>query len=245
MSEYAFTYIGITIIIFIVCIFLVIFAPKSRNFFKKDELDLGQQDILDILEDNLLLEDTMNNLGISTEEEYEEVGEESNDLDWIAWPDEQMVNGDVQFLPIFMFSKLNEKNLNKFKKLFHKISNIKCVRSIYFIKIKSGSKINKHTGWKELTNLSLRYIYCLDGYSLDENQSGIWVNGECKKLSRGDTYIYDASKEHSMYNYTSDDVIYLIVDFKRPNDIPSGYSDYELGEERIEEIRNLVSKNSC
>lgn len=241
MSEYVFTYIGITIIIFIVCIFLVIFAPKSKNFFKKDELDLSQKDIFDILEDNSVLEDTMNNLGISIEEEYEEVQENENNLRWIPWPDKNIIKEEVSFLPIFMFSKLNETNLTKFKKLFDKISNTKCVRSIYFVKLAPGAKFNKHTGWKELTNLSLRYIYCFNAYSLDENQSGIWVNGECKKLSRGSTYVYDASKEHSIYNYTSNGAIYLMIDFKRPNDIPDGYSTYELGEEKIEEIQDLVS----
>ncbi len=242
MSDYVFTYIGVTIIIFIVCIFLVIFAPRSKNFFKKDELDLGQQDIFDILEDTKLVEDTMNNLQIPIEEEYEEINkEEINPLKWIDWPDQKIIKGDIQFLPIFMFSKLNEINLDKFKKLFDKISKIRCVRSIYFIKISSGAKFIKHTGWKELTNTSLRYLYCFNAYSLDENQSGIWVNGECKKISRGSTYIYDASKEHSIYNYTSEDVIYLMVDFKRPDHIPDGYSTNELGEEKIEEIQNLVS----
>lgn len=253
MSDYAFTYIGVSVIIFIICIFLVIFAPKSKNFFKKNELESSQENILDILEDDKVLTDTLLNLQIPIEEEYDEISNDEVDemdevkklenIKWLEWPDKNIIQGNVEFLPLFMFSKINEYNLHKFKKLFDKISEIKCVRSIYFVKIPAGSKLNKHTGWKELTNLSLRYIYCFNAYSLDENQSGIWVNGECKKLSRGSTYIFDASKEHSIYNYTSDDAIYLIIDFKRPSDIPDGYSTYELGEKKIGEIQNIVANS--
>jgi len=76
-----------------------------------------------------------------------------------------------------------------------------------------------------MTNDYLRYIYCFNCFCLNEDDCGIWVNGEAKKLFKDYYYVFDASKEHSIYNNTIDDIVFLIVDFKRPKNISKGYSD--------------------
>jgi hypothetical protein len=220
---------AIALLIFLFFVFLVIFAPKSQNFFKKIEPQLD-----DLSKNKELMRDTFVRLNIKLNDDN--LAEEYADhyksiitkkLEWRPWLDEY-TTGTVEYLPIYMFSKIDEQNHSIFNKLFGQISHIDDIKSVFFLKINTNSSLTKQKGWAELTNNTLRFIYCFNSFCYNEDECGIWVNGEAKKLFKDYNYIYDASKEHSIYNNTFDDVIFLIVDFDRPKEIAMGYSDYYL-----------------
>lgn len=224
--------IGISIIIFIIVIFLVIFAPRCQNFFdKSDYLDFDKFS----KEDDLFLETSIRlniieseNLDDETFKKLEDIKENIpyNELTWEKWPDKKYISGSVSILPLISNKDIIKKNAEIFSTLLKRINEIKDVHSVYFIKLEPDAKFLEHKGYAELTNDTLRYIYCFNSYCYDEKECGIWVNYEAKKTINGNSYIYDASKNHSLYNNTVDTVIYLVIDFKRPDNIPAGYSDH-------------------
>jgi hypothetical protein len=227
-DESLFLSLGLVIIVFIVCIFLVIFAPKPVNFFDislynpeldklvKGEVVLENSVILDIIDEDI--ED------VATLEKMNKY-KPDKPLKWLRWPDNSVISGGVYIAPIFLFGKLEETNAGHFSSLLHLIKDIPDIKALYFIKIDVNSSFIKHKGYKSMTNDTLRYLYCFNSYCYDESESGLWINSECKKLIQGNSVIYDASKEWSLYNKTANDIVYLIIDFKRPESVPIGYSD--------------------
>lgn len=220
---------GLVIIVFIVCIFLVIFAPKPINFFDVNlynELDkLIRMDYL-VLENSLLLDIIDDDIeDINT---LEKINHYKNieKMTWMPWPDNSIISGKVYTAPVFIEGKFEESNVVRFASLLNAIKDIPDIKSVYFIKIDVNSSFIKHKGYKS-NNDTLRYLYCFNSYCYDETESGLWINSEAKKLIQGSSIIYDASKEWSLYNNTASDIVYLLVDFKRPESVPVGYSDNE------------------
>ncbi len=217
---------AIAIIIFIFIVFLVIFAPKSQNFFKRID------PVLDGLgKETDLMRETFVKLGIvlnddNLNDEYKQYYDtvDVKPLEWLPWLDDK-AEGKVEYLPIYLFSKIDNANFSIFNKLFSTISKSRDIRSVFFLKLGVNSRLVKHKGWAELTNDTLRYIYCFNSFCYQEDECGIWVNGEAKKMFKDYHYFFDASKEHSLYNNTFEEVIFLVVDFVRPKEITKGYSD--------------------
>ena len=222
--------LGLVIIIFIFCIFLVIFAPKPINFFDVDlytpELDklIKNEDL--VLENSVLLntidEDITDAITLEKITQYKNMSE----IVWTQWPDGSIVSGKVYIAPVFIGGRFEYSNVNRFSTLLNMIKHIPNIKSLYFIKIDVNSSFIKHKGYKS-DNDTLRYIYCFNSYCYDETESGLWIGGEAKKLIQGSSVVYDSSKEWSLYNKTANDIIYLVIDFKRPENIPIGYSDNE------------------
>ena len=225
-------FVAFFIITFIICISLVIFAPRSQNFFKEVFPDLEKlserKDIIDETFVNLDIKLNDDNLAAEYEELYKNKKQNAHEIKWEEFPDKNIISGEVEILPIFMFSKINEINKNIFDKLFNFAKPMTSIQSIHFIKLKPKAKIKKHTGWADISNNTLRYIYCFNSFCYSDEECGIWVNGESKKLFKDYSYIYDSSKEHSIYNNTFDEIIFLIIDFDRPKNINVGFSEYNL-----------------
>ncbi len=229
MSQDFIVGISVVLLLFIFCVFLVIFAPKSRNFFKGIEP-------LDTLAKDAVIKDTAAQLAADSVASQKKAGEKAGeDATWqakeqasakITWrPWRSYAQGTVEYLPIYMFSKTNSHNYATFSKLFDRVIQIDGIQSVFFLKIHPQSSIAKHKGWAAVSNKTLRFIYCFDSLCFSEDECGIWVNGESKKLFKDYHYVYDASKEHSIYNNTIDAVVFLIIDFDRPKGISAGYSN--------------------
>jgi Aspartyl/Asparaginyl beta-hydroxylase len=239
MFDYA-----IIIIIFVAVIFLVIFAPKSQNFFNKedfpfDKLSKNEDLFLDTSIRLNIIESE--NLDDETLQKLEDIKENVpfNELKWEEWPDKNIISGDVSILPIFSPFGANKINSEIFANLLEFVKHIP-VKSIYFIKLEPNSRFVENKGYS-LTNDTLRFIYCFNSYCYDVKECGIWVNYESKKTINGDSYIYDSSKTHSLYNNTTDMVIYLVIDFVRPENIPIGYSDFIIQDD----ISDAFKKMHC
>lgn len=240
-------YIGIIIIIFIFCIFLLIFAPKSQNFFDKELYNPKLNDLANshdlLLETsvrlNIVEDDDMNDNDTIDKIEQLRLNIPYKELDWKPWPDTDVAIGSVSILPLFILSKINKDNSDRFSNLLDIIKQIDDIHAIYFLKLGKNSSFRKHVGFSELSNNSLQFIYCFNAYCCDIEECGLWVNAESKKIIKDSSYIYDASKEFSLYNNTHDDIIYLIIDFKRPKNISNGYSEYKMTDEIIKAFESM------
>ncbi len=264
--------IGICIIVFIVIIFLIIFSPNRRNFYSIDKFpkleDFSKKD-------NLFLE-TLVRLNIADSEnldddefkKIEAIKERITveEIAWEKWPDQKIISGNIEILPIKLNFKYNKKNQAIFSNLLDYINMINeindvndaindaindtnkdtnkdtikdSIKNIYFVKLAPNSQFLEHKGYATMTNDTLRFVRCFNSYCYEIKECGIWVDHESKKMIDGDSLIYDASKIHSLHNNTVDDVIYLVIDFKRPNEIPAGYSDVSMPKE-IEIVYNSL-----
>jgi len=221
--DTTFIYIGLFVIIFIISVSLLIFAPKSINYYTPDTYP-----ILKSIHDN--------NKDIITGD-FEKI---ENDQNWLAWPDSENTSGSCEVYPMYMFSTTSKLRKAKCIALYNLIQNIPDVKSCAFIKIDKKSKINKHTQWKELANTTLRCLFILKSVSSAPVETcGIWVNGESKKLISNSLVIFDSSKEHSIYNYTDYPLYALLIDLQRPEKIPNGISQREYSDELYDFVCGL------
>jgi hypothetical protein len=233
---------AVIIVIFIFITFLVIFAPKKQNFFKyKQVFPNGEIDT--IINDEKLIKNISENLNIKlnndilfydieNDNDDEEKNQSLNTKDKFKWNDcknNDIIEGDVKYIPILLNEKLYSENYHCCNELFDKLSKYNNIRSVFFIKLGSYSGIKKHEGFAPLTNNTLRFIYCFNSFSFNEKDCGLWVYGECKKFFKGINYLFDASKEHSIYNNTEDEnIVFLIIDIERPKTIKKGVSNNEI-----------------
>jgi aspartyl/asparaginyl beta-hydroxylase (cupin superfamily) len=221
--DTTFICIGLFVIIFIISVSLLIFAPKSINYYTPDTYP-----ILKSIHDN--------NKDIITGD-FEKI---ENDQNWLAWPDSENTSGKCEVYPMYMFSTASKLRKAKCTALYNLIQNIPDVKSCAFIKIDKKSKINKQTQWKELANTTLRCLIILKSVSSAPVETcGIWVNGESKKLISNSLVIFDSSKEHSIYNDTDYPIYALLIDLQRPEKIPNGISQREYSDELYDFVCGL------
>ncbi len=217
---------GIVVIIFMISITLLIFAPKSINYYTPDTYPILKY----ICENN-------KNIINSNLDKIE------NDTDWIDWPDSENITGKCKIYPLFIFSTLSKKRKNQCIETFKLIKNIYDVKTCAFIKLDKNSKLNKQTQWKELSNETLRCLFIIKSMaSASIDTCGIWVNGESKKITSNNLIIFDSSKEHSIYNENDCPIYALLIDIKRPEKISNGISKREYSSEIYDFVFKLNSE---
>jgi aspartyl/asparaginyl beta-hydroxylase (cupin superfamily) len=233
-----FFWIGIIIVIFIVSVSLMIFAPGSVNYFDSKTYPELQ---------------TISKHHMTTLEYELGCANEPDELtNWMQWPDADFVKGDCNLYPLYMFSTLSHKRQAVCQETFRLLQRIPDVKTCTFAKIDVNSSIENHKEWKELCNKTLRCLIIISSPNTAVENCGIWVNGESRKLHTGDVIVMDSSKEHSIYNKSDLPLYMLIVDITRPNDIPSGTSEreysteihrfvYELNREPLEVVKAKIS----
>jgi aspartyl/asparaginyl beta-hydroxylase (cupin superfamily) len=215
-------FIGLIVIVFIICVTLLIFAPKSINYYP--------------IETYPILESIYENNKSIINKDFDDI---ENDTDWLDWPDMTYVSGTCKIFPMYIFSTLSKKRKQKCSKTYKLIKNMPNIKTCAFIKIDKKSKLNKQTECKELANSTLRCLYILKSVSHAPIETcGIWVNGESKKLISNKIIIFDSSKEHSIYNGTDYPLYALMIDIKRPEKIANGISQREYSNE----LYNFVCK---
>jgi aspartyl/asparaginyl beta-hydroxylase (cupin superfamily) len=229
MSSFTSTFfcIGIIIVIFIVSVSLLIFAPKSVNYFDEKTYPELQ---------------TISKQHISTlEYELECANKSDGPSTWMQWPDVKNVRGNCNLYPLYMFSTLSHKRQKVCSDTFKLLQRIPDVKTCSFAKIEINSSIENHKEWKDLCNKTLRCFIILSSPDAAVENCGIWVNGETKKLHKGDLVIIDGSKEHTIYNKSDLTLSMLLLDIGRPESIPDGSSDREYSDE-IQGFVNELNK---
>lgn len=221
--DATFICIGLVVVIFIVSVSLLIFAPKSINFHKDDTYPI----LKSICENNKEIIHT----------DFEKI---ENDTDWVEWPDSENISGKCEIFPMYMFSTISKPRKNKCITTYNLVKNMPNVKTCTFLKIDKKSKMNKQIQWKELSNKTLRCLLILKSVSsAPVEKCGIWVNGETKKLKSDSIIIFDSSKEHSIYNETDYPLYALLIDIQRPEKIPNGIAQREYSDELYDFVCRL------
>lgn len=227
MFDSAFTLFGVVVIIFIISVSLLIFAPKSINYY-----DTTTYPIIKYIHEN--------NFQIIKDEFYKI----KNNNHWLNYPDKESVTGVCQIFPIYMFSIESNLRSHLCNDVYSLIKNIPDVKTCAYIKIGPKSEIKKNRQWKDLANNTLKCLFIIDSPNEVVDKCAIWVNGEIKKIKINNLIIFDSSKEHSIYNKTKQPLYILMLDIKRPEKISIGTSDREYNDEIREFIYNLLQENS-
>jgi aspartyl/asparaginyl beta-hydroxylase (cupin superfamily) len=231
---------GIIIVIFIISVSLMIFAPHSVNYFDENtypELQTISKQHLTTLEYELDCANKPDELG-----------------NWMRWPDSKYIKGNCKLYPLYMFSTLSHKRKMICPTTFKLLQRIPNVKTCSFAKIEVNSSIENHKEWKDLCNKTLRCLIIISSPNASVENCGIWVNGESKKLHTGDLIVMDGCKEHSIYNKSDLSLSMLLVDIDRPESIPVGSSDrvysdeiqgfvHELNREPIKQFKTKSSND--
>lgn len=220
-------WLAVIIILVVLCLALVIFAPKNKSFY-----DRRIYPHLELISDPMHMQMIREDLNLLDESHF------------IDYPDQQMWkyndSSDYQIFPFYMFGEFSRNNLTMCHNTFQIAQNIPYIRSMAFIKIGPKSVLKVHQSWKEISNETFRCFLGVNVPTSDINICGVWVEGDAKKLQDDKWVIFDASRKHSIYNKYSKNCYLLMFDLKRPCDI-MGISQKSLPidiQGFIDQIRN-------
>ena len=122
------------------------------------------------------------------------------------------------------------------------------VRTALFSRLGPSTRLAPHTGWSDLANYVLRCHLCLhmdntpadnieqmmmDGEGKvpkelegnlkgEKGTCGMWVNGEVQYHYPGNIIVFDDSKRHKAFNYSTKERVVLIIDLLRPMSVAHG-----------------------
>lgn len=208
------TWLAVVIIITVICLSLVIFAPRDKTFLDKETYPH-----LDILSDPMHLQLIKNDLCRIRDDEF------------LDYPDEKMwkfnKTSKYKIFPFYMFGQFSQKNIEICPDTFQIAHNIPYIRSMAFIKIGAKSVLKVHQNWKHISNETFRCLLGVEVPSNDVNACGVWIKGHTKKLEDGKWIVFDSSRLHSIYNKQSRDCHLLMFDLKRPG-LTMGVSEQPL-----------------
>ena len=224
MINSIFIWVGIVVVVLVFCVALLIFAPKSINFYRPETYPI----IRYLHENNLQI----------IKDEFSKIKSSKN---WLDYP--IGITGKCKVFPIYMFNTLHEKNVKLCKDTYNLIQNIPDIKTCTFMNLYADSQIDKNKGLKLICNNTLRCLIILNAKNATINKCGIWINGEQKKIKKNELIIFDSSKEYSIYNKTQSDMEFLLIDVKRPYKVPFGVSEREYCTKIQEFIYKLNDEN--
>lgn len=167
----------------------------------------------------------------------------SNDK-WIEWPEYNLwkqndPKSSWKVLPLMAFTNWSEKNTKLFPKTTKQLKKVNGLVSAGFSKLGPETTLALHKGWANLSNNVLR---CHLGIIVPENKCKVFVLGNSNDemiQKEGKWIIFDDSLYHSASNEDKEkDRIILLVDIKRPEFLPKGYSDIQDSDE----LNNFVAE---
>jgi aspartyl/asparaginyl beta-hydroxylase (cupin superfamily) len=227
MFNIPYFWVGFVVVVFIISVTLLIFAPRSINFYQHTTYPIIKyiyENNIDIIKSDLQKIKNFDNL---------------DENQWIKWPDKKLVKNEYLIYPLYMFSIVSKLRKLVCDNTYKLIKNIPDVKTCTFLKIGANSSIKKHKKWKELANESLSCLFILEAPMASIDDCCIWINGESKKLTKNKMFIFDSSKEHSIVNLTDYPVYGLLLDIGRPKNIPNGVSDTLYTNEIFEFVKKL------
>ena len=217
------SFLCVFVIVLILSVSLLIFAPKGKNYYKNIYPHLNN-----ISENIKIFEEDLNT--IKKEE-------------WIQYPCN--IFNNVMIYPLYIFDTKVKKNIKTCIKSFNIIKTIPDIVSIYYLLLESNSKILTHKKWKSISNITFCAMIVLevdDLFTADE--CFICVDGESRSLKKDEIYIFDSSREYSIVNDTDEPLYVLILDIKRPKKHKNlGISNTEYDNKTIEFIKKINKKN--
>lgn len=103
--------------------------------------------------------------------------------------------------------------------LLRRIPNI---RTALFSRLGPNTKLVGHTGWEDLANYVLRVHVPIEIPPAEMGACGLSCNNEVQHHCPGEIMVFDDSKYHYAFNYSTADRVVLIIDILRPPDMPEG-----------------------
>jgi hypothetical protein len=191
MLNISFVVLGVVVLVFVLCVALFIFAPKSLNYFdaasypillsiKTHSLDIFKSDLDAIKEPPPKRKPRRSRQKSKPDTESETKSDESkpdtesetksdaviqNDKKgnppWVKWIDTQNIVGDIKVYPLRMFETSSISRQILCDNTYRLLQIIPDAKSYAFIKIGAKSQINKHTEWKDNANNTLRALFVL------------------------------------------------------------------------------------
>jgi hypothetical protein len=153
---------------------------------------------------------------------------------WHEW-----IQGQLSVIPLYFFGKWSSKGKQLFPKTSEIIKDIKDIRTVAFSRLKPNSQIQPHIGWGDLANDILRCHY---GVNVPKDCGCVCDNWVV--LHKNDEWlVFDDAKMHSSYNFSNEDRIIIIIDMKRPENIPKGKSKVAYKKEVLDFIHGFYDKS--
>lgn len=212
-------WLAIIIILSILCITLVIFAPGNYAFYSADEFSE-----LHFLTSPMMFKTILSEVKNIPEDKF------------MDYPDKNMWYfnkcSKYEVLPLYMLDNLYEENIKLVPSLFNALQHIESINTIAVIKLSGESILKIHQEWADLSNNTLR---CLLGVLVpcnDVNKCGVMVEGDARKIEDGKILVYDTSRKHSIYNRHKKDCYYVMIDMDRKN--KKGLSEYKMKKSVLE-----------
>lgn len=181
-------YLALGIILFIIFIALLIFAPKSKNFYTVNEQ----------------IEQIIPHIIRNTREEIASLPED-------GWSQHYEFN-TFKIAPLYMFGDRHEANISHMKKL------VECLNFEYenlcICNIPPKTITDKTQEHEIISKTHLRCIVPIIA-PRGVGRAGIWVNGEIKEFKKS-IIVFDCSKYHLFYNSSKKIALYVSFDILRP-----------------------------
>jgi hypothetical protein len=141
----------------------------------------------------------------------------SNQVEMFQWVDAtcQYVPDTVHLLKQHMQLQPSDENNQDDS------SNRWLLRTALFSRLESNRVLSAHTGWSDLANHVVR-VHIPIHIPEQEHSCGLWVDGCVEYHTPDDILVFDDSKIHRAFNYSTESRIVLIVDLVRPQHVPIG-----------------------
>jgi hypothetical protein len=150
----------------------------------------------------------------------------SNQVEQFQWVDAtcRYVPNTVQLLKQHMLlppPPADENNHHHDDDENSSFSNRWLLRTALFSRLESHRVLAAHTGWSDLANHVVR-VHIPIRIPNQQQSCGLWVDGCVEFHTPDNILIFDDSKIHRAFNYSTEARIVLIVDLVRPHHWPKG-----------------------
>ena len=156
---------------------------------------------------------------------------------WKYWPEKILYpDGSWKIIPLYAFGKWCKPYCNRLQTITYLLKQIPTLETALFSRMAPYTILEPHQGWATLSN---RIIRCHLGIDIP-GISYVAVGNERQYHKNGQWFAFDDSRMHYGCNLSSKTRTVLIVDIKRPVDIPMGVSEVETTDELIQFIKDIL-----
>jgi hypothetical protein len=203
---------AILIVSIIITFLAFIFFPRGKNYFDYEKICPELQILLD-------------NINI--------IRDECIKLDYRDWINNK---NKISVNIIYLFDKIS-KDVLKIPNTYNLLTKIPNLNSVILFKINPNVYLDNQKDIIELSNTTIRCIIPLKLSTIIKN--GIIVSDNIKIFQNDQIILFDNSKEYSIFNKHKFNSTYLLIlDIKRPDNIPIGTSDIK----KIDQYDDIMNK---
>jgi hypothetical protein len=153
---------------------------------------------------------------------------------WHYW-----IQNELKVFPFYFFGKWASIAKRLCPQTFNILQKIPKLKTAAFSCLEPGKQIQPHKGWADLANNVLRCHY---GLIVPENCACVCDNFVVYHKNR-EWLVFDDSKMHTSFNYSTKNRIIFIIDMERPDIIPKGTSKVAYKEELMDFIKSFYDED--